>query len=381
MNKWSPVRAVLGGQRCHVVGTSADKDAGGPLRAFLRGPKHFKRLLIVSYEQCRKHAELLAAAGVDLLVLDEGHRLKASGGNLTITAVTALRAKWRLLISATPVQNDLSELWALVQCVLPDGPLGSLGDFRRHYVEPIESSRIRGASEMAAEIGRARLGELSRRLSPFTLRRDTSVLASFLPSRREVLLFAPMHDNQRSAYDGAARAGAAANALGRLAGMAAACTHPAFAVTTAFTDDDEGRLGHVGGPSALAVEESGKLRLLHALLQRLLHLDEKVVIVCRLHKTMDVVAGMCTALGVDSVRLDGRLNASLRQGVVSDFNVCAECRGTSAFKQSGRAACHHARRGPRVLLITARAGGVGLTATAASRLLLLEPDWYAATRS
>jgi SNF2 family DNA or RNA helicase len=92
--------------------------------------------LVLSYESFRRHADLLNSCDqIDLLVTDEGHRLKSADGNKTIAALnggSTGRALSRLLITGTPVQNDLEEFYGVVSFVNP-GALGSIEDYRRQY--------------------------------------------------------------------------------------------------------------------------------------------------------------------------------------------------------------------------------------------------------
>ncbi|KAG8464291.1 hypothetical protein KFE25_003354 [Diacronema lutheri] len=461
VSKWPTVKAVLGGQRMHVVGASGrDSSCAQRLRDFFSGPRSLSKLVIVSYDQCRRLADALAGAPIDLLICDEGHRLKASAGNQTIAALSRTRAKFRLLLTATPVQNNLSELWAMVSFVLPDGPLGPLGQFRRRFAEPIEASRSADAPDSVRALGAERSAQLAELLAPFTLRRDSSVLRAFLPPRVEWLIFAPLTAEQHAAYDTLAAGALAdgARALVAIGRLCALCTHPRLAPRATrgaagdgdaggaadgaeeeaerallgdvgFNDDDDddddrdddggGDGGDGGGDadsggggekvrraarpppagacvaagaaplgtelSAAAadplagsafVQRSGKLGVAQTLLVRLLReTDEKVVVVCRLRATVELMRAICAREGVEATSLDGSTAAAGRQELVEAFNVCAHCRTDGAFRQSGRRSCEHGARGPRVFVLTARAGGVGLTIVGASRMLLLEPDW------
>lgn len=121
---------------------------------------------------------------------------------------------------------------------------------------------------------------------------------------------------------------------------------------------------------------SGKLAVAQALLLRLLRqTDEKVVVVCRFLKTLALLRAVCAREGVEALYLDGSTAAAGRQELVEAFNVCGRCRADGAFRQSGSRACPHGEAGARVFLLTARAGGVGLTIVGASRMLIVEPDW------
>ncbi|GJP82017.1 hypothetical protein CLOP_g12137 [Closterium sp. NIES-67] len=102
-------------------------------------------VLITSYDLLRRHAALLAAAAPQLLVCDEGHRLKICAGNKTITALQQLGCPRKVLLTGTPIQNDLNEFFALLDLVNP-GCLGPLPAFRRIFADPIQRSCNRSAT-------------------------------------------------------------------------------------------------------------------------------------------------------------------------------------------------------------------------------------------
>ena len=108
-------------------------------------------MLIASYELLRKVAPALAGH-VDVLVCDEAHRLKAVGGNKTIDALKALGAPRIVLLTGTPLQNNLDELFAMVDIVAP-GLLGTPAAFRRVWSEPIARSRLAGATPAERTLG------------------------------------------------------------------------------------------------------------------------------------------------------------------------------------------------------------------------------------
>merc|ERR1719242_101073 len=111
-------------------------------------------VLIIGYEMLRNYVDLLSAdeTNIGLIVCDEGHRLKNSGGNATIDALQSLNCQKRILLTGTPVQNNLSELYAMCDYVNPDC-LGNLTAFRNVYSRPIEISRDANCTESEKNIG------------------------------------------------------------------------------------------------------------------------------------------------------------------------------------------------------------------------------------
>lgn len=94
------------------------------MRDFAHSPT--QSVLIVGYELFRKHVKHLASLPKALVICDEGHRLKNSAGNQTIAALNSCVTRKRVILSGTPIQNNLSEYYAMCDFVNP-GVFGSLG--------------------------------------------------------------------------------------------------------------------------------------------------------------------------------------------------------------------------------------------------------------
>ncbi|CAI5503017.1 unnamed protein product [Closterium sp. Naga37s-1] len=156
-------------------------------------------VLITSYDLLRRHAPLLAAAAPQLLVCDEGHRLKNCAGNKTISALHQLGCPRKVLLTGTPMQNDLSEFFALLDLVNP-GCLGPLPAFRRIFADPIQKSRDRSATVEEVRVGEARSQELQAKAAAFVLRRTAAVNAAYLPPKSEYIVFCRLHAQQARQY-------------------------------------------------------------------------------------------------------------------------------------------------------------------------------------
>jgi SNF2 family DNA or RNA helicase len=181
----------------HGGGSGGDKTA---LQSFLinRVP-----LLITSYETFRKFAiDINKVKYLEILVCDEGHRLKSSAGNKTIDALSACIAPRRLVLTGTPVQNDLDELYALVSFVCP-GYLGTLPAYRRIYASVIEKGRAENAS-YDDKVSATKIAKVLRaKLANIMLRRtQEQILRNQLPPRRDYVLYIGLNKNQTKEYDG-----------------------------------------------------------------------------------------------------------------------------------------------------------------------------------
>lgn len=107
------------------------------IRAFCPVKPHQSQVLILSYDLFRMNASVINnAKQIGLFVVDEGHRLKNSAGSLTLTALKGLQTDARLLISGTPIQNNLTEFHTVADFVCP-GLLGDLASFRKGWSSPL----------------------------------------------------------------------------------------------------------------------------------------------------------------------------------------------------------------------------------------------------
>lgn len=138
-------------------------------------------VLIISYDlviRCQNEMEQIS---FDLLICDEGHRLR--NANIKANSVLAsLSIKRRILLSGTPLQNDLNELFTLVDFVNP-GVLGSRNEFRRNFEDHIVRSQQTDANDVEKEIGLSKSKELKSITEQFLLRRTSELNSEYLPSK------------------------------------------------------------------------------------------------------------------------------------------------------------------------------------------------------
>ena len=116
-------------------------------------------ILIISYETFRVHASVLHSGRAGIVICDEGHRLK-NCENLTYTALMNLHAQRRILLSGTPIQNDLLEYFSLLHFV-NTGILGTTSEFKRRFETPILRGRDAFATDKETALGLERLAELA----------------------------------------------------------------------------------------------------------------------------------------------------------------------------------------------------------------------------
>lgn len=369
INNWrKEFRKWLGNER---IGVFVFDDKRKRLTDFTRGRAY--SIMIVGYEKLRTVQEGLArGAGVDIIIADEGHRLKTLQ-NKSGQAIQNLNAAKRVILSGTPIQNDLREFFAAVDLVNP-GILGTFKAFIREFETPIVRSRQPEATKKDIEKGESRNEELRELTSKFILRRTADILAKYLPPKSEYVLFCKPTRAQANIYQAVLASpifqtamGNAESALQLITILKKLCNSPSL--LTAKNNDSSPNetisallsslppnlLRHFS-PSA-----SAKVRVLDQILDSMRNnTSEKIVLVSNYTSTLTLLATLLTSLGLPFLRLDGSTPAQKRQSLVDDFNrLPAE----SCF----------------AFLLSAKAGGTGLNLIGASRLILFDVDWNPAT--
>ncbi|GAB0495847.1 hypothetical protein MMPV_007154 [Pyropia vietnamensis] len=384
----------LGPERLKPVAVQSGSGGGSGTSAFgtnmaLGDFVHGNRpLLIISYDMLRVHVESInAGKGCGLLVCDEGHRLKASGGNKTIAALSALRCNRRVILTGTPVQNDLEEFFAMCSFVNP-ACLGSLQSFRSVFAAPILASRDASAGPEERALGRARALELSRVTRLFVLRRTAATLEEFLPPKCETTIFCRLAPSQAAMY--ATECGRGVRDLSRQRGFGAAlstimtlrklCAHPILVSTGDHEEDGEDAGdGHPGAHTnwktvKVSEAESGKLNVALAILDAVYASSsgrEKTVLVSNFTRNLDLFESLFIERDIPFLRLDGSTPAATRGSIVDHFNRRRVASKTNTDEDEGDDVA--------VLLLSAKAGGVGLNLIGANHLILFDPDWNPAT--
>lgn len=173
------------------------------IRSFATNVKSY--VMILSYEMFRKHSdELNNISNLEVIVLDEAHKIKALADTKTSAAMRSCRATRRLLLTGSPIQNNLDELYALVSFACP-GYLFSISSFRQKYATPIQEGNAPHATSSDKLRGKRAGAKLNQLLSHIMIRRtQTEVLKAVLPPRIDVVLFVALSSAQAEEYAAAA---------------------------------------------------------------------------------------------------------------------------------------------------------------------------------
>ncbi|KAG8814011.1 helicase, partial [Serendipita sp. 399] len=334
------------------------------IKQFINSRIH--QVLIIGYERLRGIIQDLAYCNppIGLVVCDEGHRLK-SAGSKTAKMFTALRTPKRIILSGTPIQNDLSEFHAMADFCNP-GVLDDYPNFKRTFENPIIASRMPDCSSNTLQKGRDKAEQLQLLSKSFVLRREATILSNYLPPKYEYVVFVSptelqlamithlLHpDNLHRLTDSTAKSLALIQTLSKL------CNSPYLLKKKAPSDDSFSEAIRMIPAQAREddVSLSGKLTALGAILKELLATtSEKCIIVSHYTSTLDIIEAFCRKQRYKLFRLDGRTPQVQRQELVDKFNKSSQSESY-------------------LFLLSAKAGGVGLNLIGASRLVLVDGDW------
>jgi superfamily II DNA or RNA helicase len=295
-------------------------------------------IVLTSYALIRRDAELYRGLEFDTMVLDEAQHIK-NRQTQNAQAVKAVAAQHRLVLTGTPMENSVLDLWSIFDFLMP-GYLGTAPDFRERYELPI--TRDRNAPAQA---------RLARRLRPFLLRRLKKEVAADLPAKLEQVSFCELTAEQRGVYQQfmeAARrevlgaAGPQEEARSRMLVLSALLRLRQVCC-------DLRLLKLEGVPSAGA---SGKLDLFGELLEEVLDGGHRALVFSQFVSMLALLRERLDADGVKYCYLDG--STGDRGAVVEQF-------------QSDPAI--------PVFLISLKAGGVGLNLTGADTVIHFDPWW------
>ncbi|KAI4370311.1 hypothetical protein MLD38_018674 [Melastoma candidum] len=152
-----------------------------PERVSIRDEFEKHNVIITSYDVVRKDIDFLGQLMWNYCILDEGHIIKNSRSKIT-SAVKQLKAQHRLILSGTPIQNNIMDLWSLFDFLMP-GFLGTERQFQATYGKPLLAARDPKCSAKDAEAGVLAMEALHKQAMPFLLRRTKDEVLSDLPEK------------------------------------------------------------------------------------------------------------------------------------------------------------------------------------------------------
>jgi SNF2 family DNA or RNA helicase len=309
-------------------------------------------VFLTTYQTAVRDAAKLGDHPFSLLIVDEAHLMKNAATRGAKT-VKQLRSQYRLALSGTPVENRLEDLRSLFDFILP-GYLGTALQFKEEYRFPIEVMRQKEKAETLRKI-----------TAPFLLRRlktDKRIIAD-LPEKITINAYTGLEKEQAALYESIVTAtmeksakieepqGRSTLILALLTALKQVCDHP--------------RVYDKESPAVSAL--SGKAQLLMTLLEEILANREKVLIFSQYVETLECLKTIIQdELGEAALVYHGGMPQKKRSEVIDRFQG-------SVMNQDG--VMGHSDADCRILLVSLKAGGLGLNLTAATRVIHYDL-WY-----
>ncbi|KAA1102342.1 hypothetical protein PGT21_019144 [Puccinia graminis f. sp. tritici] len=308
-------------------------------------------VVLTTYELCIREKASLKKIPWEYIVIDEAHRIKNVDSMLS-QIVRLFQSRSRLLITGTPLQNNLQELWALLNFLLPD-VFSSSEDFDAWF-----ERKRNGAEDSSSDAENSVVKQLHKVLRPFLLRRVKSDVEKSLLPKKEINVYVGMTEMQRKWYkmilekDIDAVNGVTGKKEGKtrlmnvVMQLRKCCNHPYLfdgAESPPFTTDEH------------LVYNSGKMIILDKLLKAMKAKGSRVLIFSQMSRVLDILEDYCFFRQYEYCRIDGQTAHEDRIGAIDEYNK----EGSSKF----------------VFLLTTRAGGLGINLTTADIVVLFDSDW------
>jgi DNA excision repair protein ERCC-6 len=316
----------------------------------------------------------------DVLVLDEGHRIKNKEAKVTVAAKTC-RAEHRFVLTGTPIQNNLTELWSLFDFINP-GLLGSYTSFYEEFEDAISRGGYKHASNEQVEDAYRQSVILRSLIDPYIMRRSKTQVSHRLPPKTDKIIFCSLTDTQIQLYTRILDSShiervllGKANLLSGISLLRKVCNHPRLFLSSPRVDSDARlasnqeeadscsreaqdlvfRSGRRSGEKYDLVESSCKIKIMLEYLKRWKKEGHKVLLFSQTVQMLNIIEECVREY--EYLRMDGTTPVGLRARLVARFS------DEDVF----------------VFLLTTRVGGLGLNLTAASRIIIYDPDWNPST--
>lgn len=323
-------------------------------------------VIITTYAGVRTYAQYLLPVKWGYVVLDEGHKIRNPDSYITITC-KQLKTPNRIILSGTPIQNNLVELWSLFDFVFP-GRLGTLPVFQKQFCIPINLGGYANATNVQVQAGYKCAVILKDLVSPYLLRRVKADVAKDLPKKTEMVLFCKLTAEQRRLYKKFIDSpeiqkilAGKRNALYGIDMLRKICNHPNL-VDISVKDKKITCLPKVEELSS----KSGKIQVVMALLELWSKEERKTLIFTQTKQMLNILQQLLDSMNkegtigkdINYMRMDGSTPIIRRQELVDEFNTNPKY---------------------NVFLLTTRVGGLGVNLTGASRVIIYDPDWNPST--
>ncbi|SCU86405.1 LAME_0D05996g1_1 [Lachancea meyersii CBS 8951] len=319
-------------------------------------------VLLTTYEYIIKDRSLLSKHDWAHMIIDEGHRMKNAQSKLSFTLTRYYRTRNRLILTGTPLQNNLPELWALLNFVLPK-IFNSAKTFDEWFNTPFANTGGQEKLELTEEETLLIIRRLHKVLRPFLLRRLKKEVEKDLPDKVEKVIKCKLSGLQQQLYEqmlnhnalfiGAGAEGATKGGIkglnNKIMQLRKICNHPFV------FDEVEGIINPTRNNGPLLYRVAGKFELLDRVLPKFKASGHRILMFFQMTQVMDIMEDFLRMRDLKYLRLDGATKTEERTSMLKEFNA----KDSEYF----------------CFLLSTRAGGLGLNLQTADTVIIFDTDW------
>ncbi|KAL8772646.1 MAG: hypothetical protein Q9209_002307 [Squamulea sp. 1 TL-2023] len=318
------------------------------------------QVLLTTYEYIIKDRPVLSKIKWVHMIVDEGHRMKNANSKLSLTLTQYYHTRYRLILTGTPLQNNLPELWALLNFVLPT-IFKSVKSFDEWFNTPFANTGGQDKMELTEEEQLLVIRRLHKVLRPFLLRRLKKDVEKDLPDKQEKVIkcrFSALQaklykqlatHNKMSVSDGKGGTKGMRGLSNMLMQMRKLCNHPFV-----FEQVEE-QMNPDKQTNDLLWRTAGKFELLDRVLPKFQASGHRVLMFFQMTQIMNIMEDFLRLRGMQYLRLDGGTKSDDRSDLLQQFNAP----GSPYF----------------CFLLSTRAGGLGLNLQTADTVIIYDSDW------
>ncbi|XP_072247161.1 DNA excision repair protein ERCC-6 [Leuresthes tenuis] len=322
-------------------------------------------ILITSYSAVRNLQDILQRYDWHYIILDEGHKIRNPNAGIT-TACKQFRTPHRFILSGSPMQNNLKELWSLFDFVFP-GKLGTLPVFMEQFSVPITMGGYSNASPVQVQTAFKCACVLRDTINPYLLRRMKADVKDnlALPDKNEQVLFCRLTEEQRQVYQSFLDSKEVYQILNGdmqvfsgLIALRKICNHPDLfsggpRILRGIPEDQLTAEEHFG-----FWKRSGKLIVVESLLRLWFKQGHRVLLFTQSRQMLEILEVFIMGNNYSYLKMDGTTTIASRQPLIARYNE-----DKSIF----------------IFLLTTKVGGLGVNLTGANRVIIYDPDWNPST--
>ncbi|KAF2861890.1 hypothetical protein K470DRAFT_191436, partial [Piedraia hortae CBS 480.64] len=317
-------------------------------------------VLLTTYEFIIKDRPVLSKIKWVYMIVDEGHRMKNAGSKLSSTITQYYHTRYRLILTGTPLQNNLPELWALLNFVLPN-IFKSVKSFDEWFNTPFANTGTQDTMSLSEEEQLLVIRRLHKVLRPFLLRRLKKDVEKDLPDKQERVVKCNFSALQAKLYkqlvthnrimvnDGTGKKTGMRGLSNMLMQLRKLCNHPFV------FEEVEDQMNPTHVTNDLIWRTAGKFELLDRILPKLRATGHRVLMFFQMTQIMNIMEDFLRLREISYLRLDGATKADDRSELLKQFN---------------------APDSPHFcFLLSTRAGGLGLNLQTADTVIIYDSDW------